>query len=301
MTRYVGVKGWGVGDISGELKRAAILFDQIALRHTHGEKDCEQYPETNHDIEWLRDRKIVVRGPEAVYDDERHPWLHSFPPTILSDPTNAVKSFILKHLTDWDVLSINEFEHQHFTAAADVYGRVAAVELQSEDTVALPLLATSTTTESCLPTRKADVLRVVYEGIPMPDETTPWQAILDFRNDDAAREQFVRLRCWINKSTRSEVSASEVRDELEALIAAYCTYMKGQHRRLAVGRLELFCTAVGECLDSFPLLKVSPMLKVLFRAERLQRDLMEEELKAPGREVAYVVAARSQFGLGVKT
>lgn len=295
MTRYVGVKGWGVGDILPELKRAALLCDSVILRHIHGENDCKKYPETIQAIEKLQELGIVVRGPDALYNVEKHEWLRSYPPEMVTDPYEVVRMRYVANSYSASPSDVESFKRTYLEEASDIYARVAALQLQDEGVTAVALLNRPATQGPLLPTKRGDVVRIVLDKIPMPDAATPWEAILDWRSDPEAHGRFAGLRCWINQAVKSDDPMDELKDQLEAQLEKYSTYMWVQHQRLQRGRFEIFCSALVQVLEGLPKIKLSPLLDVVFHAERSRVALAEEELKAPHRELAYIIATRGRL------
>src|SRR5215217_1874788 len=268
MTHYVGVKGWGVGDILPELKQAALLCDSIVLRHIHGEEECKRYPETIGAIEMLQERGIVERGPDALYNVEKHEWLRAYSPDIVTDPYEAVR---IRHMANSysaaPAAGSVEIERDYLEKAADLYARLAALQLQDKGVTAVALLNRPAAQDPRLPTKRVDVVHIVLDRMPMPDASTPWEAILDWRNDPEARGKFASLRCWINRAVKSGDPLDELDDLLEAQLDEYSTYMRDQHKKFKRGRFETFCTALVQVLEELPKLKLSPLLDVVFHAE----------------------------------
>jgi hypothetical protein len=301
MTKYIAVKGWGLGDIRTEVKRAAVLFDHVAIRHVHSEGDCASHRDAARELDWLVEKKIVIPAPETVGDQVAHPWLRDYPPTILSDPMTMVRAFILEEVSNRArrgkgqqfIDDIEGFRERYFQTAADVYARVAAATLQNEETVALPLLGGPFDSHPIAPSTRADVVGLVFDRIHVPGPETPWEAIMEWREDPAAREKFKQLRAWINKTARERLPRAEVQDEIEALLASYCNYMDLQHKKIPKGTFRVICTAVAEVCAALPLINLSPLLDVLFHAHTARVDLLIIESEAPGRELAYIVAANA--------
>jgi hypothetical protein len=192
---------------------------------------------------------------------------------------------------------MQEFKQRHYSTSADVYARVAAVHLSELncDDVALPLLSTPIAPQSIVHAKKAEIISMVFNKIPIANDTTPWEAIIDWRNDPEARAKFARLRVWVNSASRGELSTAELSDSMEALLADYSAYMSDQHAKIGRGYWELTCTAVVKFLEELPRIKLSPALDVAFHASRSHAQLIEAERKAPGREVAYLLATHDRF------
>ncbi|MEH2477633.1 hypothetical protein V1282_000990 [Nitrobacteraceae bacterium AZCC 2146] len=56
----------------------------------------------------------------------------------------------------------------------------------------------------------SDVIQVVLNKIPLPDENTPWEAVLDFRSDPKTKHYLNGLRLWMAELTKSNLSKIEL-------------------------------------------------------------------------------------------
>jgi hypothetical protein len=269
MSTMIAVKGWYRGDILGELKRAALLTDRIAIRHIHAEGECDKYPHVKSEIEWLKEKGVAVRAPDVKYDLNLHPWLRDYDRRIIEDPTSLRRMYTMTHLLDDDILTKgDEFEKNLYTEAASAFARAVSTLLTSDRQTAVPLLDTAEGGSSVLPTRKSAVARLVYDKVPMPSDDTPWEAILDWRDDDEAKAKFARLRAWINRASRSDAAVADIEDDLETALHEYGAYMRVQHTRLPTGRFEAICVAAAKFLEDLPKIKLSPLIEAVFRFDK---------------------------------
>jgi hypothetical protein len=129
--------------------------------------------------------------------------------------------------------------------------------------------------------------------MPEPDESTPLDRILEFRNDPVAMSKLRALRRWMAKMTKANVSPRELADELQWLLDEYETYMKVHEMKIRRGVVETLITGTAEMLENLVKIKWGELAKMLFAISARKIDLLEAELKAPGREISYVVHVRS--------
>lgn len=144
-----------------------------------------------------------------------------------------------------------------------------------------------------------DVVSLVLSKLPTPDELTPWEAILDFRNDGDTREQLARLRRWSRKASQRLASESahivELEDELDYLIESYRAHMQLHRLKISTSVIEVVVTFVAEVAENLLKARLKELAKGLFQVRQNRIALTEAELKAPGREIAYVVSASEHF------
>ena len=108
------------------------------------------------------------------------------------------------------------------------------------------------------------VLEVALKALPAPDESCSWEDILDFKAE--LHDKQWGFRRFLRSLSLKEPTESEVRDEIEWMINEYTEAMKVHN------------------------LKACPALK------KRNVELLEAEMKAPGKECAYVFEARKRFG-----
>ena len=70
-------------------------------------------------------------------------------------------------------------------------------------------------------TEKHEVIDVVIKTLPIPDETTSWEQIIEYRNDADARSKFLALRNWMSEVARAKLTPVEIEEKLEYLIDQY--------------------------------------------------------------------------------
>jgi hypothetical protein len=192
MSTMIAVKGWYRGDILGELKRAALLTDKIAIRHVHAEGECDKYPHVKAEIEWLKEKGVAVQAPEVKYDLELNPWLKDYDRRIIEDPTSLRRMYTMAHLLDDDVIAKGDvFEENLYTEAASAFARAASTVLTSEQQTAVPLLTTAEAGSSVLPTKKSAVASVVSRKFADKID----RRLLGSRRQSCARQRDEGPRC----------------------------------------------------------------------------------------------------------
>lgn len=87
-----------------------------------------------------------------------------------------------------------------------------------------------------------DVLSLVIDKLPKPDDTVPWEQIVDFRNDDESRQKLRALRRWTHKVARDSLSYQELNDELEWLLNEYESHLKLIKMKYKLGTMETIVT-----------------------------------------------------------
>jgi hypothetical protein len=142
---------------------------------------------------------------------------------------------------------------------------------------------------------KQDIVKLVINAMPTPNEDVSWEQILDFKSDSDSRSKFLAIRNWINEVSISNLKLNEIQEKLEYLIDQYEKHMRFHNLKSKKGILEAIVITSAEIAENLAKLKVGELAKGLFSIKNKQLYLMEEEMKAPGREVAYISKARERF------
>lgn len=256
----IGVKGRVARAHLPEMKRAALLFDRIAIAATIG---------------WSADGF----GVDAD----------------ISETENSRNLFRLQPMLDDEVVDGARVRRliREPDAEADVARSLAAGIRERYRCSAVALLNDPEIHSGDL--RLESTIRVILGQLPLPSPETSWDAIWAWREDDAARRMYARLRVWMNRATRNHESTRETLDELAAQLADYQTYMSLHHRNMRHSRIEVVLTTTAEVLESIVTFQWSTAVRRLLDLRRAEMSLLAAELDAPGREIAYIDAVQQKF------
>ena len=139
-------------------------------------------------------------------------------------------------------------------------------------------------------------MNIVFEAFPEPDENTSWEQIAEFRSDPDTASQVLALKRWMSKVARQSASATEIHQEIDWLIHEYQAHMRLCRMKITTGALETIVTAAGEALENIAKLRFGALAKSVFSLKRRRIEMLDAERQAPGRELAYIIRARSVFG-----
>jgi hypothetical protein len=174
--------------------------------------------------------------------------------------------------------------------------RCASISLRELDNMnAYPLLTRPLPSLLNLPSFKNEVVTITLNLLPVPDESVPWEQIIEYRSDPDSQSKFLALRHWMSEVARAELTPAEVEEKLEHLIDQYRQHMKLHRMKTNIGTLETIVTTSAEVLGDLASFKWGKAAEALFSLKRRQVALLEGELTAPGSEVAYIVKARETF------
>lgn len=310
------------------LKRLAIIFNQLFIHDLSNPilKNNEfnkQSPEAIADLNWLLENEILVERNSAdkvkienteyenlmavsethvkqifnsLFDIDLDELLNS---KNRKDYKNLLRNKIgsLKKLTKEDIKKKAETEEfkESVILAQMILTRMKCVELRElENLDALPILPIKISGNKDA-VDKNDVFEIVINSLPIPSDSTPWEQILEFRNDADSYSKFLALRNWINETARGELSPIEIEQKLEYLLDQYRQHMKLHKIKTNTGLLETVVVTGGEVLGNLITFQWGKSAKALFALKNRKIALLEGELTAPGNEVAYIIKAQESF------
>jgi hypothetical protein len=180
----------------------------------------------------------------------------------------------------------------HLSRLSELRARRFSVQLSlSEQAYAHPILLSNMKSLKTSDTEKTEVIQIVLNALPVPDDSTPWEGILDYRSDPKSKKKISELRHWMNKFAEGKLTVTEAKDEIEYLLNEYEKHLrlhKIKTRTILMGVILQFGAAY---LDK----KVGPIATGIATYLLGQVGLLEGEAKAPGKEVAYLVDTKRKF------
>lgn len=143
--------------------------------------------------------------------------------------------------------------------------------------------------------RSDQIFDVIIKSLPIPTEDTPFEQILEFRQDERARATLSGLRDWQNEISKSSLSAREIATRLEHLVHEYESQLKLHRLKYKTGVFNTLITTSAEIIEHMSRLKFSSAANALFSIRSRKIALLEAERSTVGREVAYISLARKRF------
>ena len=144
------------------------------------------------------------------------------------------------------------------------------------------------------------VVNVVIDHLPIPDDSTAWEQLLEFRQDSRVRQYHTNLRAWMVRAAAGSMSPRELAGEIEASVANFDAYMREYHIGRALGTVEsvIKAGAVG-AVAGIGVNEVAAVAgaigTIAVTLMRRRTELLREEMTAPGAELALISKARDQF------
>jgi len=119
---------------------------------------------------------------------------------------------------------------------------------------------------------------------------------MDFKEEPETRRLFLGMKRWLRKTIDSSTSLQELNDEIEYLTLEYKHFMKVYDMKTTTGTLETLVVSSAAIIENLAKLKISKVANSFFAVHHKRVALAEAEMKAPGREVSYLIHANNRFG-----
>ena len=319
------IDGWQI-DFSSRLKQQALLFDQIGIFNLNEimfDSIAALMDETRKEggflkseLTWLREKEIVFEpNIDSIKEEDLRTEIGESLFFRLIEKGEEYRKLAEKqertHIPEnFEEINIDEIDVDEFIE--DFNDLSALFESRREiDSIILRLLSLSMektekiTAVTTLPlieytrqipnSKKCDVMQIVINKLPLPDNMTPWEQIIDYRDDPENQKMLLALRRWIRKISAENLSPIEIEEELEWLINEFQNHMKLHKLKANTEILEVMVKAPLEIIEDLVKLKLSKIPESFFAIKKRQLSLMEAEINAPGKEMAYIIKSKETF------
>jgi hypothetical protein len=142
--------------------------------------------------------------------------------------------------------------------------------------------------------RKEVVLKVALNQFPTPGPMSAWHDILEFKQE--MQDKQWEFRRFMNSLATKKQTEGEIRDDIEWTLNEYRKAMEIHHLKVGNSLVEVFIIPIMEFAEDLVKVNWSKIAKGVLGVSKRQVELMETEMKAPGRECAYVFEAQKRFG-----
>ncbi len=295
-------------------KKMALLFDDLYIneRDFHfskidieflRKKDADQKKVMLSELDWLLEKNIIklygiaqsdlsslehedvlARDVEAVNDKIKE----NFHPVEESEQVTSSDGSIRFM---GSVCMTNDMIFQ----AEDIRMRIAAAVLSRKNLSVdfVPIVNSFASYQQEKP--PCSVAHFILGQIPVPDENTPWEQVLDFKADADVKRQYYALISWINQVGQKEMPLSHIVDEYNHLYSQYLNQYSLHKMKSHLTTMELIVTAGIDFISSITQQGYVSALKDLLTIRKKQVALLKEEKDIEGRELAYILSAQHHF------
>ncbi len=308
--KNVGVLGESYIGLS-YLKQLYLYFDQIYFPFPLTLKKRNEVTQQfeNEDIkqfffeyDFLIEKEIISfpKFSNEKVDYKKYPWLKSLLDSsslTLYEAASMIPQYL--NFEDLEIETklniINKIDLALYNVK-EIQARLVSSDLKNKGVESFPIISLKNEFLPIKGLNKSEVLNIVIRNLPIPEDTISWEQIFDFKNDPATRNNFLRLRNWINDISKYNLSISEIQDKIEYLISEYNHHMKIHKIRIKFSTLETNIALPFDIIENLVKLKFGKFVKLLISFKHRKVELMDAELKSPSREISYLIQTKQKFG-----
>ena len=136
--------------------------------------------------------------------------------------------------------------------------------------------------------KSQQVLQIVLKKFPDPRADLPLEDIVAFRRDPETQYKFAKLWHWMQKVAIGNTNTKEIEEELDWLLTDYQFHIQQTSKKVRTDRLKAWLTVPADALENLVHLKFGKAVASLLDLKSASIAAHDEELKAPGNEIAYL-------------
>lgn len=286
------------------IKQQLLLFDRVGVVENEDWAFRKDDPSLAADLDWLENKNLVFKvghflNRECGFELVENPRAKSITIKLVEVPKDKIKEVIdarlgLDFAVEYDGKPVRNLK----VGLTDLACRWEAERLREStnaDVVSLCPPQPEINSLLGMKSEKGDVVRVLLRDFPQPSDSTSLEHILQFKQDPESKDKMFAFHHWAKTMMSQNAAPHEVAEELEWLAHEYQQHMRVHRMKVNRGTLEIVLTAAAELAENLVKLRWGKLSKLPFSVSHRKIDLMEAELKAPGREIAYLVKTRNEF------
>lgn len=143
--------------------------------------------------------------------------------------------------------------------------------------------------------KKLKVVQLVVNKIPVLDKNIPWSDVFQFKNDTDTKQKFLALRTWIADLATTDLSVNELEDKIEYAFDQYEKHLQINKMKYEKSLIETIVVKGSELVENLVKLKIGKIAKEFFDYKQLEINVLESELNAAGKEIAYINSIEQNF------
>jgi len=273
----------------GKLKRQALLFDVIHAVNIENAFKEPLLAQWKADIEYLLERKFILDIPPLF---DRHLKTTSNDRERLAEIEQFIHAAYRKR--GWARFKAEYLAREMLSDYGVRQISIATGKILNVDTVPIcsTLLRHFLMDHETTPPTGEDVLHFALRAFPVPDESSSWEDILEFKVE--CHDKVWAFRRFLQSLAAKHKTEGEIRDEIEWMIHQYSRAMDQYGILRSTTFLEAYIIPAVEALEN---LKPSMFLKGLVAIRKRKIALFDAESNSPGHQCAYVFDARKRFGV----
>jgi hypothetical protein len=189
-----------------------------------------------------------------------------------------------------ELIATLEGQKRSLVEGSDLAARVLGITKSSVNNEVFPLLQDVPVIRDG--GKKAELLDVILSKIPEPEDTVEWSQLFEFKSDPNTKRSYMALIDWVNEMSRKDYTKNEINEKFEYLYQQ----LESQYEIHKIKKKYTFLEIILN--TPFKEYSMATLLSLILPAIRLRKisvQLLEEEMKFTGRELAYIYKAKQNF------
>jgi hypothetical protein len=285
------------------IKKLSLFYDKILISESRfsiiNEVSQKELKEEHRELyyekaiwDFLLDNDVVKTYSsfkDGVHTSDEEKELQTFLMNTIKNHHESTKNEKLNK-EQIAIQSLNNFYLSH-----DILTRIDTLKFRKTDELSeyYPSLRNYNTLQS--DSKKSQVIQFILNDIPEPDLSTPWEKIIEYRSDDEVKNKYLALVNWVNKVSNSNLKLSEIKDEYDYLHSEYITQFKLHKMKYNNSNLEIILNSTVNFIANISTGNYVSSIKDLFQFNLKNANLLREESKLTGKEIAYIVNTKRTF------
>lgn len=174
-------------------------------------------------------------------------------------------------------------------------GRAYSIALNNKGIKNIPITVCKSQYKKAGVTEQTDVLNIAINSITYPDDSVPWDDLVEFKNDPETKERFIRLKRWAKKVATQSLDHREIQEEIDDLLFEYNLHMNHFKFKKNQATLQNLLVTTGNIVENLLKFKFGKIASDVFSIKKSRMELLNEERKAPGNELAYLSSVSDRY------
>ena len=270
-----------------KLKHYLLLYDELwvpdlALDSPGDYGNEESYQQILADLRWLHEHNQVREPPISLASaaaDEVTTSLRA----LYEDAWNALRkthSTAKKAALEGAVASFN--------IDMSLTRLVMHILWRDRGELAYPVIFPFNVRKRRPAEKRQEVLSIVLKQFPDPRPDLPLEDIVSFKLDPETQYKFKKFWDWIRKFSDEKHDRHELEEEIDSLLIDYRYHLKQLTNKVQTDRRKVWVSLPGDLAEDLVKFRWGKALGRLFDLKLERIAAHDEEMKAPGNEIAYV-------------
>lgn len=286
------------------LKAAATMYDLIYIVRTlEGRLDqqCQRSPikgASSTEIDWLQEHGIIEFLDEVAV---RKGFMSD-------DEIQSVSEFRKARYCEFLLLNSKQYEKMALAVSSFVARYLVAKDMVmvEADADLLPMTFASSyrlDIEQFFPGEKLTKpnlgsigAAILKKYIKIPEESTPWEEVLRFREEKMNKISRISLRRFVRQLSMQDMTASDINDEIEQDMYLLERELANRNMSFQNATIEAVVVGAASLIQNCLKFELGDLAEKAFTVKSAHAELLASELEFVKRNTYFLVKANETFG-----